>query len=54
MTECLQRQLNSPLQYHAINKWREMLPTVLLGFHRALKPDLKATVAELMNGQVHS
>lgn len=51
VVERLHRQLKAALRCHANEKWTETLPIVLLGLRTAFKPDLQATVAEMVYGQ---
>lgn len=48
--ERFHRVLKSALKAHENPRWTETLPTVLLGLRAAVKPDLKASSAELVYG----
>ncbi|KAF4514259.1 UNVERIFIED_CONTAM: hypothetical protein B566_EDAN019547 [Ephemera danica] len=51
MVERLHRTLKAALMCHQPDTWTEALPLVLLGLRTALKPDIKATAAELVYGE---
>lgn len=44
------RTLKTALKCHVNNNWVKTLPTVLLGLRSVLKPDLQASVAEMVYG----
>lgn len=50
MVERLHRQLKTSIRCHENDNWVAMLPIVLLGIRTAIKDDLKATTAEMVNG----
>ncbi|GFW97118.1 hypothetical protein TNCV_2697401 [Trichonephila clavipes] len=50
LVERLHRVLKSALMAHENIKWTETLPAVLLGLRVAVKPDINASIAELVYG----
>ncbi|GFT47238.1 hypothetical protein NPIL_606331 [Nephila pilipes] len=50
LIERLHRHLKSAIKAHENSKWSEIIPIVLLGMRSAVKKDIKATCAELVNG----
>ena len=51
MVERMHRTLKAALMCHQPDTWTEALPLVLLGLRTALKPDVKASAAELVYGE---
>ena len=51
LVERMHRQLKSAIKYHAIDRWSECLPIVLLGMRAAWREDLEATAAEMIYGE---
>lgn len=51
MIENVHRPLKTALKGHKTIKWSDALPTLLLGFRSAYKPDLNATTAQLRRGR---
>ncbi|GFV42580.1 integrase catalytic domain-containing protein [Trichonephila clavipes] len=50
MIEELHRPLKSAIKCHAIERWTEVLPIILLGLRASLKEDILCTPAELVFG----
>lgn len=50
LVERLHRQLKAALKCHGNERWSDALPIILLGLRAAYRPDLNASVAELVYG----
>jgi cleavage and polyadenylation specificity factor subunit 1 len=51
LVERFHRTLKAAIMYHAVQRWTDALPTVLLGIRTAFKEDLQASAAELVYGE---
>ncbi|XP_076661136.1 uncharacterized protein LOC143365024, partial [Halictus rubicundus] len=50
LVERMHRQLKAAIKCHGDERWTDVLPIVLLGLRAAFRPDLDASVAELVYG----
>ncbi|XP_018323620.1 uncharacterized protein K02A2.6-like [Agrilus planipennis] len=51
LVERLHRQLKGAIMCHAVPRWTEILPAVMLGIRTAWKDDLKSSAAEMVYGE---
>lgn len=51
MVECRHRPIKAAIKAYGACRWDEILPTILLGMRAAIRPDIGATISELVYGQ---